>query len=383
MDKNYVSGSTRRQFANSQEEYSYFLPNKLPKTYAPNDPKISRLLEEATHNLGELNAYARFVPDIDYFISMHETKEATASSKIEGTRTKMDEALMKESDVPPEKRGDWREVQNYIEAMKYSINELNNLPLISRLLNETHKVLLQGVRGAGKQPGVIRSSQNWIGGATLRDAKFIPPHHSHLPELLTDLEKFLNEDNLTTPILLKAAIAHYQFETIHPYLDGNGRLGRLLIILYLKKQGKLEKPILYLSQFFEENRQNYYDSLTIVRRHNDLEQWLRFFLVGVNETAKKAVNTLQDIMKLRSENDQKILSLGKRAENASKLINNLYQNPVVSIGAVADILSVTHQSANSLVAELVKLGVLIEITGYERNRLYRFEEYVRLFTDEK
>jgi len=379
----YRAGSLRRHNANSSGEYAYFLPELLPQTFVPSDPKLSRLLEDATHSLGELNAYARFVPDIDYFIRMHETKEATASSKIEGTRTNMDEALMRERDVAPERRDDWREVQNYVLAMKFAIERLDRLPLITRLLNETHGILLQGVRGAGKRPGTIRTSQNWIGGATLRDAKFIPPHNMHVPELLSDLEQFLNRDNLTTPLLLKAGIAHYQFESIHPYLDGNGRLGRLLIILYLIQQKLLDKPILYLSQFFEEHRQDYYDALTTVRRSNDIEQWLRFFLVGVNETAKKAITTLQAIMQLRSETSQLILQLGKRAERAGQLIDHLYQDPITSVASAAEILDITPQSANSLIAELVRLGILVEITGFERNRLFRYEKYVALFSDGK
>lgn len=375
----YISGTIRRYNPDSKTEYSYFLPNFLPKSYSPTDPKLNRLLEEATHSLGELNAYARFVPDIDYFIRMHETKEATASSKIEGTKTNMDEALMKESDISPERRDDWREVQNYIRAMKFAVGKLDELPLVTRLLNDTHGILLSGVRGAGKQPGTIRSSQNWIGGATLRDARFIPPHDMHLPELLSDLEKYLNQDNLTTPLLIKAAFAHYQFESIHPYLDGNGRLGRLLIILYLIQRNMLDKPILYLSQFFEENRQEYYDALTGVRRNNDIEHWLRFFLVGVNETAKKAASTLQAIMQLRSDTSRQILQLGKRAENASRLVTHLYQNPIVSVAGAAEVLGVTPQSANTLVGELERLGILQEITGFERNRLFRYEAYVKLY----
>lgn len=377
----YTAGTYRKWNANTSGEYTYFLPELLPKTYTANDPKLNRLLEEATHSLGELNAYARFVPDIDYFIRMHETKEATASSKIEGTRTNMGEALMSEKDIAPEKRDDWHEVQNYIDAMKFAIQRLGDLPLVTRLLSETHKVLLQGVRGSGKQPGTVRSSQNWIGGATLRDAKFIPPHNMHLGELLSDLEKYLNEDDLTTPVLVKAAFAHYQFESVHPYLDGNGRLGRLLIILYLMQEKMLDKPVLYISQFFEQYRQDYYDSLTQVRRTNDIEQWLRFFLVGVNETAKKAVATLQEIMKLRTKTSQQILQLGKRAEKANLLVEHLYQQPVISVAAAAEYLHITPQSANTLVNELRKIGVLKEITGYERNRLFRYEEYVKLFDE--
>jgi Fic family protein len=379
----YRAGETRKAHPSTGREYSYFLPSTIPRSLQFNDSTLHRLLEEATHSLGELNAYARFVPDIDYFIRMHETKEATASSKIEGTKTKMDEALLKVEDVLPERRDDWHEVQNYVAAMKYAIEKLDDLPLITRLLNKTHEILLSGVRGAGKQPGTIRSSQNWIGGATLRDARFIPPHNIHLNHLLSDLERFLNEDDGSMPLILKAGIAHYQFESIHPYLDGNGRLGRLLIILFLIRNKLLDKPVLYISQFFEAHRQDYYDSLTIVRRENDLEQWLRFFLVGVNETAKKAVETLQRIMLLRKNTQQQILQLGRRAQKADILITHLYQDPIVSVAAAADVLEVTPQSANMLIADLEKLGILREITGFERNRLFRFEKYVALFSNDE
>ncbi len=381
-DSNYKAGTLRKAHPSTGREYVYFLPSELPRRFIAQDATLNRLLEEATHSLGQLNAYASFVPDIDYFIRMHETKEATASSKIEGIKTKLDEALLKEQDVSPERRDDWREVQNYIAAMKYAIDTLDDLPLITRLLNETHRILLRGVRGEGRQPGTIRSSQNWIGGATIRDARFIPPHNQHLNQLLSDLERFLNEDDGSMPLLLKAGIAHYQFESIHPYLDGNGRLGRLLIILYLIQNNLLDKPVLYLSQFFEEHRQDYYDALTIVRREDDIEQWLRFFLVGVQETAQKAMRTLQAIMKLRQSTQELLLQMGRRAENANALVTHLYQSPIISVPAAAELLHTSHQSANALIGELEKLGVLKEITGFERNRLFQFDEYVKLFTQE-
>lgn len=378
----YSAGTYRKAHPSTGREYTYFLPEHVPTHLTLTDPKLGRLLEEATHSLGELNAYARYVPDIEYFIRMHETKEATASSKIEGTKTKMDEALLKEQDVSPERRDDWHEVQNYISAMKYAAGKLDELPLITRLMNQIHAILLSGVRGAGKQPGTIRMSQNWIGGATLRDARFIPPHNIHLNDLLSDLEQFLNTDTGTMPLLLKAGIAHYQFESIHPYLDGNGRLGRLLIILYLIQNGMLGKPVLYISQFFEAHRQDYYDSLMLVRRTNDIEQWLRFFLVGVNETAKRAIGTLQDIMRLREDVAKRILTLGKRVSRADQLLNHLYQEPIISVASAAELLDITPQSANTLVGDMERLGILKEITGFERNRLFRFEEYVALFAED-
>jgi Fic family protein len=377
----YQAGTMRRAYADTGYEYQYFLPADIPRIFRANDPKLARLLEEATHRLGELNAYARFVPNIDFFIKMHETKEATASNKIEGTKTDIDEAVMREQDIAPERRDDWHEVQNYIKAMGYATGRLNEMPLVMRLLSETHKILLSGVRGSGKQPGDLRHSQNWIGGATLKDARIIPPHPQHLPELLSDLEDFLNKDDLTMPLLIKAGIAHYQFETIHPYLDGNGRLGRLLIILYLMQKDMLDKPVLYLSQFFEQHRQEYYEALNIVRTTSDLDQWLKFFLVGVSETAKKAVDTLQAIMQMRTEDSARILELGKRAKKAGLLIEYLYRDPIVSVSDVARLLKVTPQTANALVRELVRLGILREITGFDRNRLFAYDKYLQLFSD--
>ena len=380
-DLEYKSGTRRTINADKSHSYTYFLPSSIPNTLSFSDPTINRLLEEATHSLGELNAYARFVPDIDFFIRMHEVREATASSKIEGTQTNMDEALMREEDISPERRDDWHEVQNYIKAMKFSVDSLDKLPIITRLLNETHAILLQGVRGSGKQPGTIRKSQNWIGGATLKDARFIPPHPQHIQELLADLERFINTDDFTMPLLLKAGIAHYQFETIHPYLDGNGRLGRLLIILYLIQQKMLEKPILYLSTFFEKHRQEYYDALSRVRTHNDMEHWVKFFLVGVKQTAETATDTLQDIMRLRDKDAARILKLGRRAPRANALMKYLYKDPLVSVAEVAFILGVSNQAANSLVAELEKIGILHEITGFSRNRLFAYKDYMRLFAE--
>ena len=340
---------------------------------------LDLLLEESTRLIGELNAYSTLVPDVDFFIRMHTFKEATASSAIEGTRTQFDEALLQEDEVEPERRDDWVEVQNYTAAMNYAIAELERLPLSMRLLNDTHRILMSGVRGEHKSPGEIRRTQNWIGGATIKDAFFVPPSAEHLPDLLSDLQKFWHNEDQNIPHLIKIALSHYQFETIHPYLDGNGRVGRLLITLYLVDKGLLRRPVLYLSDFFERNRPAYYDALTIARMQNDIGHWLKFFLVGVEQTAVSSKKTFESIIKLRGECNQKIMLMGKRSKKAIELLRLLYSQPIVNPKNIAQMLDITSQSANSLARTFESAGILREMTGYKRNRLYIFQRYVDIF----
>lgn len=362
-----------------QFQYRSFSPAPVDQPWSWEDASINVLLEEATRALGELNAFSLIVPDIDLFISMHIVKEAQSSSKIEGTQTGIDEALLSEEQVQPEKRDDWREVRNYIDAINTAVAELNKLPLSNRLLKETHAILMRGVRGEHKQPGEFRASQNWIGGSSLKDAAFIPPHPGEVPGLMSDLEKFLHNDALPVPHLIRIAIAHYQFETIHPFCDGNGRIGRLLITLYLVSQGLLAKPSLYLSDFFERNRTSYYDALTRVRQSNDLIHWVRFFLSGVAETATKGRDTFQKILALRTEVDHKIMTLGKKVPTARKAMALLYSVPMIPASRLASSLGISHPTANAILRDFQGLGILEEVTGGERYRLYSFQSYLNLF----
>ncbi|BBF93414.1 Fic family protein [Blastochloris tepida] len=370
----FVAGSWRQRY-----QYKSFEPVPVDHDWTWEDPTINTLLEAANRALGELNAFSLIVPDIDLFIQMHVVKEAQTSSRIEGTQTGIDEALMPEEQIQPEKRDDWREVRNYIDAVNSAIAELATLPLSNRLLKQTHAILMRGVRGEHKQPGEFRSSQNWIGGSSVMDAVFIPPHPDGVPELMSDLEKFWHDDTITVPHLVRIAISHYQFETIHPFLDGNGRIGRLLIPLYLVGHGLLAKPSLYLSDFFERNRASYYDALMRVRTANDMIHWVRFFLNGIAETATKGRDVFQRILALRTEAEHAVLGLGKRTPNARAALGVLYRQPVVTAADIERELGISTPTANALVRDLVGLGILKEITGQQRWRAYAFERYIGLF----
>lgn len=361
-------------------KYEYFMPEKINHSFFWTDEYINELLEKASLKLGELNAFSRFIPGTGMFIIMHIFKEAVVSSRIEGTRTQIEEALIEEQEINPEKRDDWKEVNNYVTAMKGAIENLRKLPLSNRLIRDTHKALLASVRGEHKSPGEFRQSQNWIGGASLADAVFIPPAHTEMPDLLTDFESFLNNDKIKIPHLVRIAIAHYQFETIHPFLDGNGRIGRLLITLYLVSSGMLEEPLLYLSEFFEKNKTLYYDNLTMVRTKNDLGQWIKFFLTGVIQTAENAVNTLKKIIQMKETIErERILKMGKRSRQAMVLLHHLFKKPVTSVKAVQSITGLSPKAANDLVQAFMKEKLLVETTGYQRNRIFLFEEYLKMF----
>lgn len=360
-------------------QYQSFEPSKIHTQWHLDNDAVAMLLSQADQKLGELNAFSQLIPDVDFFIKMHELKEGTKSSRIEGTQTNIDEAVQKEEYINPEKKDDWQEVQNYVQAMNTAIAELDKLPLSSRLLKNTHKILMQGVRGKHKQPGEFRISQNWIGGSSLADAKFIPPHHEGVVEYMADLENFIHSENSNLPHLIKIGILHYQFETIHPFLDGNGRIGRLLITLYLVSTGLLVKPTLYLSDFFEKNKEHYYDNLTAVRTKNEMVQWLKFFLEGVRITAESSIQTFKEIIALRTSIETKVTTLGKKQMLAKNVLQYLYSQPITDMQSIASALDVSVPAVSRLLNDLIELEILVEQTGFKRNRVFAFEKYLKLF----
>ncbi len=371
--KNFLAG----KYIN-QGHYKAFIPELINRNWIFEDVVLLNLLSKADRELGRLDMFSNYV-DINLYIRTHIAKEATQSNKIEGTQTNIEDVFMPEEEFSGEKRNDWVEVQNYISAINEAVNQLHRLPFSSRLIKQTHKILLQGVRGKHKQPGEYRNSQNWIGGASLNDAVFIPPPYTEINNLMSDLEKFANNMENPLPDLLKIGIIHYQFETIHPFLDGNGRVGRLLITLYLVSKGLLQRPILYISDFFERHRTLYYNNLMRVRTHNDITQWLKFFLTGVIETAQKGIQTFDGILKLQKELDILLKSLKSREGNARKLIAYLYDQPVITPAMVSKNIGLSDASVYKLIRDLEKMDIIKEITGSKRGRIYVFKKYLDLF----
>lgn len=336
-------------------------------------------LSKADAMIGRLDMYSNHIPNIDLFIKMHILKEATQSTKIEGTQTNMEDALLSSDEIPVDKRDDWAEVQNYIKAMDAAIASLEKLPLSTRLLREVHRILMQGVRGEHKQPGEFRRSQNWIGGVSISDAIFVPPVWTEVADLMSDIEMFIHNPVAPLPDLIKIAIIHYQFETIHPFNDGNGRVGRLLITLYLVSVGLLKRPVLYLSDFLEQHRNEYFRRIMETRQNNDMKGWLTFFLNGIITTVEKSVTTFDNILLLEKDYEHRIQSLGSRTSNALALLNNLYQNPIIDAAGAASALNIAPASAYSLLSKMEQVGILKEFTGSKRGKKYMLYEYLNLY----
>lgn len=359
-------------------QYKAFVPKPLiyPIKW---ENQLHQLISDAALALGRLDGITEILPDVDFFIFMYIRKEATLSSQVEGTQATFSDILKAEAKIEDaEIHKDVDEIKNYIVAMNYGLKRLKDFPLSGRLIREIHALLLKGVRGENKYPGEFRTTQNWVGGATLKTARYIPPPSHEMNACLDNLEKFIHNNN-ELPVLVKIALIHAQFETIHPFLDGNGRIGRLLITFYLCQQGTLSKPLLYLSEYFKQHRSEYYDRLDAYHEKDDIEGWLKFFLEGVSITADKAVATTRKILKLREKDMHKVMGLGRSSENGKKVLDYLYKSPYVQIKNVEAITGLKNPNALALVNKLEKADILEEFTGKIRNKIFAYRDYLKLF----
>ncbi len=366
------------------ESYQAFLPAPLP----PDPPlaldgELLQWLEKANRAIGRLDGISDVLPDSHLFLYQYVRKEALLSSQIEGTQSSFSDLLLFEMDeAPGVPLDDAREVSNYIAAMNHGLRRMSEgFPLSLRLLREIHGILLQDGRGAQKQPGEFRRSQNWLGGSRPGNAVFVPPPPEHLMECLDPFERFLHDDAQPTPVLLKASLAHVQFETIHPFLDGNGRLGRLLMMLILINEGVLREPLLYLSLYFKTHRSDYYDHLQRVRLEGDWEGWLRFFLQGVFETAQQAVKTARTVLDIFEQDRERIRGLGRIAGSCLQLHQRLQQKAIVNIPDSARELEINRTTISNCIRRLQALGIVREITGQRRNRLFVYDRYVQILSE--
>ena len=375
----YITTST------AGESFKAFVPNPLPP-----DPPIALaskdhdLIEKANRALGRLDGVTTLLPDVSLFLYFYVRKEAVLSSQIEGTQSSFSDLLLHEESLAPGvPLDDVQEVSNYVAAMNHGLKRLleDDCPLSLRLIREMHKVLLSKGRGSDKTPGEFRRSQNWLGGTRPGNARFVPPPPNHVAECMSNLEKFLHDQPTRTPVLIKAALAHVQFETIHPFLDGNGRLGRLLVTLILCAEGALAQPLLYLSLFFKQHRQEYYDRLDAVRLKGDWLGWLRFFLEGVEQTAQQAADTAGRILKLFDEDHRKIENLGRKAGSVHLVHDLLQRHPITTISNATQRLSMTTPTVGSAIESLETLGIVREITGKQRDRIYVYDPYVKILDE--
>lgn len=361
---------------NGEAMYKSFRPAPLPPIIDIDNEMVS-LLTGATKALATLDALSSYIPNMNLFVSMYVRKEALLSSQIEGTQATLEDVL----DPLIEKNANQNvaDVVNYIKATEFALERMNTLPLCNRLIKETHEVLMSGVRGQEKNPGEFRTSQNWIGasGSSLKNAHYIPPNPEDMVNAMSDLEKYINSDD-SLDLLIQASLLHYQFETIHPFLDGNGRVGRLLITLFLMEKKVLNSPALYISYYLKKNRIEYYDRMSEVRNKDNYEQWVKFFLNAIKESAEESVDAIKKLSVLHDSNIEKINAMGRAAKNAKAVFDYLEQNPIIDIGKTAEELNLAFSTVSLAVNRLVDAGVLIQTNNANRNRVFAYEDYLAI-----
>ncbi len=359
-------------------QYKSFMPNPLPPIPSIKiDEEIIQLLAKANRSMGILEGFSRQIPDIDLFVSMYVRKEALLSSQIEGTQATLDDIL--DPDIEENTNRHVADVINYVKASHYANKQLGTLPICNSLIKKIHQVLMEDVRGGEKNPGEFRRSQNWIGpgGCTFRDARYIPPNPMDMIEAMSDLEKFLNQDDSIEP-LIKIALGHYQFETIHPFLDGNGRIGRLLINLFLKEKKLLSYDTLYISYFLKKNRIEYYDRLMEVRTKGNFEQWIKFFLLAIYESAEDAINAIDSLIKLHDKNFMIVKNTGRAAKTLMSVFAYLESNPIIDIKKTSIALGLSYNAVSNAVNRLVELNILVKAKNNKRNRVFTYEDYLSI-----
>lgn len=376
MAINYTRAGSYRKNLYGEMEYRSFVPAALPPDPSVViDDEMGTSLLEAHKKLSYLEGITSLIPDMNLFISMYVRKEALLSSQIEGTQATLEDIF--DPDIENNHNLDVADVVNYIKATEYAIARLNELPLCARLIRETHSILLDGVRGQEKEPGSFRSTQNWIGGqdSTLRTAMYIPPNVEDMKESVSDLERYMNMDNDSLDVLIRAALIHYQFETIHPFLDGNGRIGRLMITLYLMEQKVLKTPCLYLSYFLKANRIEYYDRMSEVRRSGDYEQWIKFFLRAFRDAAEDAAVTVRELSDLHNGN-MALISKEKRNANLKSVFRYMEQNPILEIKKTADALNLAYNTVAKQVNWLISKGILVPAEKRGKSRTFIYDSYL-------
>ena len=356
--------------------YKSFRPAPLPPVIDMDNEMVS-LLTSATKALATLDTLSSYIPNMNLFVSMYVRKEALLSSQIEGTQATLEDVL----DPLIEKNANQNvaDVVNYIKATEFALERMNTLPLCNRLIKETHEVLMSGVRGQEKNPGEFRTSQNWIGaaGSSLKNARYIPPNPEDMINAISDLEKYINSDD-SLDLLIQAALLHYQFETIHPFLDGNGRVGRLLITLFLMEKKVLNSPALYISYYLKKNRIEYYDRMSEVRNKDNYEQWVKFFLNAIKESADESVDTIKKLSVLHDANIEKISAMGRATKNARAVFDYLEQNPIIDIGKTAEELNLAFSTVSLAVNRLVDAEILVQTNNANRNRVFAYEDYLAI-----
>lgn len=356
--------------------YQSFRPSPLPPELNIDDEMLS-LLTGATKAIAKLDTLATYIPNINLFVSMYVRKEALLSSQIEGTQATLEDVL--DPLIEENTNRNVADVVNYIKATEFALDRLTTLPLCNRLLKETHAVLMQGVRGQEKNPGNFRTSQNWIGsqGSSIKNARYIPPNPQDMTDAMSDLEKYMNNDD-SLDVLIRAALIHYQFETIHPFLDGNGRIGRLLITLFLMEKKVLHSPALYISYYLKLNRVEYYDRMSEVRAKNNYEQWVRFFLLAIKESSEEAAETILRLNALHNKNVSVIDGLGRQGKTSRLIFDYIEKNPIIDIGKTSHELGISFNTASSHINRLVEHGILVQTNNSERRRVFAYEEYLSI-----